>query len=513
VPTPINISNINNRRINLTPYNPYDATISNVENEGPLAPESHLHRNTQAPSGLNLPGVLNIEENSKSHGASPSFPIFCVPKTNPHSHINMEMPKYTHELSKQGLRLFIRRFELWAATKRMDDQAAKLAFPLSFQNCTAQQYFLIHDRDLMDSQVSWGVFIQRFLQNCPLEVTEGTSIIKILGKQQQPDEKGSIFVQQIRFLIVTDFPKYDEKEVVSLMMEGLQSELCHYLECRGTPLTYADLVKNIQVYEDRGLQKAFPSKMTSSILNPSPPHQIAPQQTEVVAVPLNIATVRQNQSELEQATQAIIDHLWASLPPPTGQTNLPQERNQRRQSQSNNNMADDPRTGQRNTGNGARGVMCNNCKKPGHLIADCWTRQRNNALRAEGNFNGGGNRSQDVRYDNRDPYHYGRPEDTTAPPVRNKGDDLITNTQIIDLNRDLRITSEDHQHHHMMVRKTSSVAEHDPHGIRCKYSNSHTDPNSSPTITSCGRTFDYTSGNRRNQRDGNCRYGSWVFCN
>jgi hypothetical protein len=50
----------------------------------------------------------------------------------------MEMPKYTQELSKQGLRLFIKRFELWAATKRMDEQAANLALPLAFNNLTAQ---------------------------------------------------------------------------------------------------------------------------------------------------------------------------------------------------------------------------------------------------------------------------------------------------------------------------------------------------------------------------------------
>jgi hypothetical protein len=35
----------------------------------------------------------------------------------------------------------------------------------------------------------------------------------------------------------------------------LQSELRHYLECRGTPLTYADLVSKIQVYEERGLPR------------------------------------------------------------------------------------------------------------------------------------------------------------------------------------------------------------------------------------------------------------------
>jgi hypothetical protein len=41
----------------------------------------------------------------------------------------------------------------------------------------------------MDATVSRITFIQRFLQNCLMEVTEGTSIIEMLGKQQQPEEK------------------------------------------------------------------------------------------------------------------------------------------------------------------------------------------------------------------------------------------------------------------------------------------------------------------------------------
>jgi hypothetical protein len=261
---PLGESNINNRRISFNQTHPYDTVVSvgDRDNTAHVGQRQAQELSHQLRSGVDLIGIhsrgLAVDTTSFQRPfdnlAAPveakpqTFPTYHVPKTKPHSHINMEMPKYTHELSKQGLRLFIRRFELWAAAKRMDDQTAKLAFRLGFQNCTGKQYFLIHDGDLMDPHVPWSVFIERFLQNCPMEVTDGTSIIKILGKQQQPDEKGSIFVQRIRFLIGTDFPKYDEKEIVSLMMEGLQSELRHYLGCRGTPLTYADLVKNIQVY-------------------------------------------------------------------------------------------------------------------------------------------------------------------------------------------------------------------------------------------------------------------------
>jgi len=96
----------------------------------------------------------------------------------------MEMPKFNMELSKQGLRLFIRRYELWAAAKRLDEQASKLAFPLAFINLTAQQYFLIHDADLMNNEVTWSQFVTKFVDNCPMEVTEHPSIFKILSKQQ-----------------------------------------------------------------------------------------------------------------------------------------------------------------------------------------------------------------------------------------------------------------------------------------------------------------------------------------
>jgi hypothetical protein len=91
----------------------------------------------------------------------------------------MEMPKYPLELLKLGLRLFIKHFELWATTKRMDEQAAKLAFPLAFNNMTAQEYFIIHDADLMNPYMNWKDFIEKSLRNCPMEVTDTTSIFKI----------------------------------------------------------------------------------------------------------------------------------------------------------------------------------------------------------------------------------------------------------------------------------------------------------------------------------------------
>jgi hypothetical protein len=195
-------SNLLNERI-------YDGTLTAEEPEAVHNvfgnPTNHSIFNTS--EGVDNPGVFESTSGGlqPAHITTSSAPrkidtgtSYPVTRTAPHANITMEMPKYSHELSKQGLRLFIRRYELWAAAKRMNDHAAKLAFPLAFKNCTAQQYFLIHDGDLMHESVTWNAFIQRFLQNCPMEVTEGTSFIKILGKQQQPDENGSIFVQRIR---------------------------------------------------------------------------------------------------------------------------------------------------------------------------------------------------------------------------------------------------------------------------------------------------------------------------
>jgi len=226
-------------------------------------------------------------------------PAPCERKTY-HPPINMEMPKFNMELTKQGLRLFIRRYVLWAAAKRLDEQASKLAFPLAFNNLTAQQYFLIHDADLMNNEVTWSQFVTKFVDNCPMEVTEHSSIFKILSKQQQVNERGSLYLQKMRYMIGQNFPQYHEKEVVSMMMEGLHKDLRHYLECRGTPLTYEQLLKNVQTYEDRGLQESYSNRGASGLNTAQP---VPYSGTTAEFVPINFAQVTPSNLDLRQQSK------------------------------------------------------------------------------------------------------------------------------------------------------------------------------------------------------------------
>jgi hypothetical protein len=161
---------------------------------------------------------------------------------------------------------------------------------------TAQEYFIIHDADLMNMSMNWNDCIQKCLRNCPIEVTDTTSIFKILGKRQQPDQKGSIYVQKIRLLIGNDFGKYNEQEIISLIMEGMQSDLRHCLECHGIPLTYADLVSKFQVYEERGLPRykptpssSVPPALASTSWSPSTREVSTPLPPTITSVPLNYA--------------------------------------------------------------------------------------------------------------------------------------------------------------------------------------------------------------------------------
>jgi hypothetical protein len=341
----------------------------------------------------------------------PSHLPYHIPYSNPHSSVQMEMPKYTQELSKQGLRLFIKRFELWAATKRMDEQAAKLAFPLAFNNLTAQEYFIIHDADLMNPHMNWNYFIQKFLRNCPMEVSDTTSIFKILGKRQQPDEQASIYVQKIRYLIGTDFAKYNEQEIISLMMEGLHSDIRHYLECRGTPLTYADLVSKIQVYEERGLPRYAGIPVSNPTFTPTISVAPAPP---VMQVPMNYTHAATTTTDLEAAVRALLDHFKTNQRAPTAP---PVDR------QGNSNQ-----TGGPPGPNPSRRTQkfCTFCQRTGHEYANCYTRldmERPGvvSLKEVGAEPRRQSAPRSPRSERRDPYHYGNPPPAPRPgtPPRN----------------------------------------------------------------------------------------------
>lgn len=194
---------------------------------------------------------------------NPSFGMAGRPQPVIYSSLNIEMPKYTLPLSRTALYAFIIRFQRWCQAKKISEDDAKLIFPQAFTNVHACNYFTINQADQIDASITWNDFIHKFITNCPFEAEDPKSVLEILQQKQLPLEKASIFIQRLRAQIVEDYSKYDEKDLIRLLTKNLNSHLQNFLECRGPPETYNDLMTLVKRYEERGLDKVVPYSPTA----------------------------------------------------------------------------------------------------------------------------------------------------------------------------------------------------------------------------------------------------------
>lgn len=383
----------------------------------------------------------------------PGIPAQPHPAPAPLVNINLEMPKYGHQLSKLGLRLFIQRFQRWAEAKRLTIPQAKLTLPLAFSNATAQHYFMINFAEQDNPAIDWPTFINNFLTKCPMEVDDHTSILDLL-KTPKPDlEKASVYLQRLRAAMSEEYTRHAEPDIIRLLMDNLDPSLRQFLECKGPPLTYGDLVSLVKHYEDRGLQKTlapqsqpplplfsppvppptgldgfaglFPPPV-AQVLPPTAPSKSANNAPDSgLTLGVNLANVTNIQGLLDHVKhlQAAILKLNVSPQQTTASTSS--------QGQSDNRT---PRP------NGQRPpIECYYCGHRGHKISDCRKKMRDDSFqvsgrgrgRGGGNRNGDFTRNPDFSHDNRrredsprdrrrnDNFDYRRRDDSPRNPRHN----------------------------------------------------------------------------------------------
>ncbi|OXA42498.1 hypothetical protein Fcan01_22814 [Folsomia candida] len=216
--------------------------------------------------------------------AARNFFTGSPPQPAPLVNINLEMPKYGHELSKLGVRLFIQRFQRWAEAKRLTVIQAKLTLPLAFSNATAQHYFMINFAEQDNPAIDWATFINNFLTKCPMEADDHTSVLDLLKSPKPELDKASVYLQRLRAAMSEEYTRHAEPDIIRLLMDNLDPSLRQFLECRGPPLTYGDLVSLVKHYEDRGLQKT----LTPQLQPPAPVTPLAPPTAQ--PKPVNNAT-------------------------------------------------------------------------------------------------------------------------------------------------------------------------------------------------------------------------------
>ena len=177
--------------------------------------------------------------------------------------VNLEMPKYKQAISKGGLKLFVPQFNMWSRAKNLTDAGKKLYFSLAFSSNSAQNYFMIHNNDLVNDNLNFDDFLQQFIRDCPREALEAQSVLDILAQKQKPLEKASIHIQKMRAAVGDEFATAaSEKDAVLYMMKGLHPNIQQYLQCQGPPETYEALMKAIRTYENSGLASSIPDALT-----------------------------------------------------------------------------------------------------------------------------------------------------------------------------------------------------------------------------------------------------------
>ncbi|OXA49407.1 Retrovirus-related Pol polyprotein from transposon opus [Folsomia candida] len=296
--------------------------------------------------------------------AARNFFTGSPPQPAPLVNINLEMPKYGHELSKLGLRLFIQRFLRWAEAKRLTVPQAKLTLPLAFSNATAQHYFMINFAEQDNPAIEWATFINNFLTKCPMEVDDHTSVLDLLKSPKPKLEKASVYLQRLRAVMSEEYTGHAEPDIIRLLMDNLDPSLRQFLECKGPPLTYGDLVSLVKHYEDRGLQKT----LTPQLQPPAPVTPLAPPTAQ--PKPVNNATdgglsLGVNLTNVKNM-QGVLNHL-SDLQAAIMRLNVSPSQNhgsRSRPDQSQDNRAPRP-NGQRPS------FECYYCGIRGHRIIEC----------------------------------------------------------------------------------------------------------------------------------------------
>lgn len=325
------------------------------------------------------------------------------------SHPNIEMPKYNSLLSKTALRTFLYRFQSWAHSKSLTEPQAKFSLPLAFSSATAQNYFTIRYNDQIDPTVSFSQMANDFLTQCPMEADDPTSILVVLQQRQTEFEKASLYIQRIRSQIGDEYTTYPEPDVIHMMMDGLQPTLRTFLECKGPPTNYTDLVALIVHFEKRGLQKTLQGNYVTpaAIVPPpilpviQPPIPVAPAPVSTIPIipePLAVNYVSSNDFKTLQAQITNLSKAMEKLSA-TGNNTKQETQNPNNQSQNQtenqnrNNYTRGNGRGNSNSNSGSRRPQCGYCGKLGHYTNDCYSKQRDESQNQSGYTHRGGNNS------------------------------------------------------------------------------------------------------------------------
>lgn len=373
-----------------------------VSSRGPIQPvESEARTERVAVENNTVVDQTNILENM-------AYQRPLVP-------VRLEMPKYSIPLSRVNVKAFIERWQAWATTQALPENMAKLYFALSFTNANAQNYFNIIANNAQVTNMQWNDYVNYFLAHCPFEDEDPRSVLQILNTKQPLLEKASLFIQRLRAQIHEEYGKYQEPDLVRLMIKTLQPPLVNYLYCKGPPETYSDLLRLIKYYEDSGLQ-------VMGISAEALPKRNEGEQTKAISIwqepklENQVLPINQMSCEKDKSSDLIADaaaKLANALMPMLRKNARDDDRKPKNQDPIKDQNREQPRERRPEDKN------CMYCGKPGHKIENCFKLDDEKA-RQQGRQNRGNRfneRGRNFRGN-------GRPNSDENPRVVNRANQL-----------------------------------------------------------------------------------------
>jgi len=173
------------------------------------------------------------------------------------------MPKYNKVLESNGVKMFFKDFILWAEMQDLDDLKRKCYLSMAFETVEAKRWFQLEHDSVRDSNISFSELCENFLTQAPMHDYKKTNILDILDRKPEPYELASSYLQRMRFEAGDSWQTMREGVIVQSLIKNLPTRLEDFLDVRD-PKTFADLQKEVKVFEQKRDSRTMPEVMKSS---------------------------------------------------------------------------------------------------------------------------------------------------------------------------------------------------------------------------------------------------------
>jgi len=170
-----------------------------------------------------------------------------------------KMPILKKKLTERSVKQFIQLFENWATAAGIkDDGVKKHRFTTAFESDLASQWFFINNDTIIDPVTTFDNLKTSFIQNCPKDETEKDLCIYDVNDHPQEEGEGPLaYVTRIRYNFGENWNKYNGNaaEVIEVIVKQMLPRYRRYIQYRGVPADWKDLVKLISEYEGKGMKE------------------------------------------------------------------------------------------------------------------------------------------------------------------------------------------------------------------------------------------------------------------